>query len=120
LRSVAHDLATHTQAQITITGRNPASEKQVSSQLGPQVQFLVWIWLTRRVFECDHQLQPGDPLCWSISTTTAMPKTKTCIEQGANYVSDHPSFTLKALECRKMQQKLESLQSLTLAFSRHF
>ncbi len=100
--SVAHDLATHTQAQITITGRNPASGKQVSSQLGPQVQFLALDLADKKgllnaIANSNLVIHCAGPFHYRDTGVL-----KTCIEQGANYldVSDHPSFTLKALECR--------------------
>src|SRR5689334_5087500 len=39
--SVALDLASHTQAKITITGRSPETVKGVSLPLGERVEFLV-------------------------------------------------------------------------------
>lgn len=37
--SVAQDIATHTQAQITITGRSPASEKDITLPSGKNAVF---------------------------------------------------------------------------------
>ena len=100
--SVAHDLATHTQAKITITGRNPASGMQVSSKLGPQVQFLALDLadvegLRNAIASSNLLIHCAGPFHYRDTHVL-----KTCIEQGVNYldVSDHPSYTIKALECR--------------------
>lgn len=99
--SVAHDLATHTQAQITITGRDATSGKQVSPQLEPQVQFLALDLadiegLRNAIANSNLVIHCAGPFHYRDARVL-----RTCIEQGVNYldVSDHPSFTLKALEC---------------------
>lgn len=100
--SVAHDLVTHTQAQITITGRDAARGKHVvSSQLGPQVQFLALDLadiegLRNAIANSNLVIHCAGPFHYRDARVLRI-----CIEQGVNYldVSDHPSFTLKALEC---------------------
>lgn len=104
--SVAQDIATHTQAQITITSRKPAAGLAVSDQLGPQVQFLALdladvgkledaIARTNLVIHCAGPFHYRDTNVLQL-----------CIEQGVNYldVSDHPSFTRKALAYRSQAQ----------------
>jgi saccharopine dehydrogenase-like NADP-dependent oxidoreductase len=99
--SVARDIATHTEAQITITSRNQDAGQLVSQQLGPQVGFLnldltdkerlrTAISVSNLVIHCAGPFHYRDASV-----------LKTCIEEGVNYldVSDHPSFTHKALDC---------------------
>ncbi len=96
--SVAQDIATHTQAKITITSRKPAAGLAVSKQLGPQVEFLALdladqeklrgaIASSQLVIHCAGPFHYRDARVLKI-----------CIEEGVNYldVSDHPSFTRKA------------------------
>lgn len=100
--SVAADLVTHTQAQITITSRKPAAGTAVSEKLGSRVEFLA--------LDLADQDRLGNAIANSnLVVHCAGPfhyrdarVLKTCIEQGVNYVdvSDHPSFTLKALAYR--------------------
>lgn len=96
--SVAQDIATHTQAKITITSRKPAAGMVVSERLGSQVDFLALdladkdklrsaIASSQLVIHCAGPFHHRDARV-----------LKTCIEEGVNYldVSDHPSFTRKA------------------------
>ncbi len=100
--SVAHDIATHTQAQITITSRKPAAGMAVSAQLGSQVQFLALDLadtdtLKNAIASANLVIHCAGPFHYRDTGVLQM-----CIEQGVNYldVSDHPSFTRKALAHR--------------------
>lgn len=100
--SVARDIATHTQAKITITSRNSAAGIAVSQHLGPQVQFLSLDLadkerLKQAIAQSNLVIHCAGPFHFRDTSVLQL-----CIEQGINYldVSDHPSFTLKALECR--------------------
>lgn len=100
--SVAQDLVTHTQAQITITSRKTAAGMALSKQLGPQVDFLVLDLanqegLRNAITNSNLVIHCAGPFHYRDISVL-----KTCIEQGINYldVSDHPSFTLKAVACR--------------------
>ncbi|MDM9385551.1 saccharopine dehydrogenase NADP-binding domain-containing protein [Chlorogloeopsis sp. ULAP01] len=98
--SVAQDLVTHTQAEVIITGRTPTTGLQAGLQLGSQVQFLVLdladvekleevITSSNLVIHCAGPFHHRDANVLKI-----------CIAKGVNYidVSDHRSFTSKALE----------------------
>jgi saccharopine dehydrogenase-like NADP-dependent oxidoreductase len=106
--SVAADLVAHTQAQITITGRHPNGKVRVIKGVGtpllkePQVQFLALDLadiegLRNAIANSNLVIHCAGPFHYRDVRVL-----KICIEQGVNYldVSDHPSFTLKALECR--------------------
>lgn len=100
--SVAQDLAAHTDAQITITGRDPLgtippslSPSRVQYQalnLGDQEALRKAIASSNLVVHC------AGPFHYRDATTL-----KTCIDEGVNYtdVSDSRSFTLRALEYRE-------------------
>lgn len=93
--SVAHDLVTHTQAQITITGRTP------DSGMGdPRFSFLVLDLadvdlLREAIADANLVVHCAGPFHYRDANVL-----KICIEQGVNYVdvSDHRSFTTKALK----------------------
>lgn len=100
--SVAQDIAAHTQAQITITSRKPTAGMAVSEQLGPQVEFLALDLadkegLRNAIASSNLVIHCAGPFHYRDASVLKM-----CIEQGVNYldVSDHPSFTLKALAYR--------------------
>lgn len=100
-RSVAHDLTTHTQAQITITSRKVAAGIAVSEQLGSQVQFLELDLadkerLREAIASSNLVIHCAGPFHYRDASVL-----KTCIELGVDYldVSDHRSFTRKALDC---------------------
>ncbi len=93
--SVAQDLVTHTQAQITITGRTPDSGMGNS-----RVQFLVLDLaevdlLREAIADANLVVHCAGPFHYRDANVL-----KICIEQGVNYVdvSDHRSFTTKALK----------------------
>ncbi|MGA7937974.1 MAG: saccharopine dehydrogenase NADP-binding domain-containing protein [Kovacikia sp.] len=100
--SVAADLIKHTQAEITIAGRNFAGGEQVCDRLGPKVQFQVLdladqaglksaISTAKLIIHCAGPFHHRDANV-----------LKLCIEAGVNYVdvSDHPSYTRKVMEYR--------------------
>lgn len=97
--SVALDLASHTQAKITITGRSPETVKGVSLPLGERVEFLVLDLaevdkLREAIANSDVVIHCAGPFHYRDANVL-----KICIEQGVNYVdvSDHRSYTSKAL-----------------------
>ncbi len=97
--SVAQDLAHHTQAEITITGRNSIYGEIVSQQLGPQVQFLPLDLadqqrLREAIAAANLVIHCAGPFFHREGIVL-----KTCIEQGVNYldVSDNRAFTKRAL-----------------------
>jgi len=100
--SVAQDIVTHTRSQIVITSRNLTAGEAVSAQLGDRVQFLEMdladttnlknaIASSNLVIHCAGPFHHRDAEVLQL-----------CIEQGVNYldVSDHRSFTRKALAYR--------------------
>jgi saccharopine dehydrogenase-like NADP-dependent oxidoreductase len=107
--SVAADLVAHTELQITITGRHAVTGNAVSSQLGPRVEFLLLdlaekeklrdaIASSNLVIHCAGPFHHRDANV-----------LKTCIQQGVNYldVSDHRSFTRKALNYQSDAEKAD-------------
>lgn len=105
--SVAADLVAHTEAQVIITGRNAVVGNAIASQLGSGVEFLAL------------DLSEKDKLREAIATSQIVIHCagpfhyrdanvlKTCIENGVNYldVSDHRSFTRKALNYQAEAEK---------------
>ncbi|GAC1481560.1 MAG: saccharopine dehydrogenase NADP-binding domain-containing protein [Chamaesiphon sp.] len=99
--SVAQDLVAHTEAKIIITGRHPDAGMALSSKLGPhQVEFLALDLsehegLRRAIAATNLVIHCAGPFHYRDANVL-----KTCIEEGVNYldVSDHRSFTRKALE----------------------
>jgi saccharopine dehydrogenase-like NADP-dependent oxidoreductase len=97
--SVAADVLAHTQANVTITGREVATGQAVSDRLGSRVQFLTLdladsAQLERAIRGANLVIHSAGPFHYRDATVL-----KTCIEQGVDYldVSDHRSFTQKAL-----------------------
>ncbi|MBI1241723.1 saccharopine dehydrogenase family protein [Umezakia ovalisporum] len=97
---VAADLASHTQAKITITGRSPEKGSCVSFSLGNKVQFLVLDLaevnkLREAIANSNLVIHCAGPFHYRDANVL-----KICIEQGVNYidVSDHRSYTTKALK----------------------
>ena len=100
--SVAQDLVAHTQAQITVTGRQLKSEATVKQQESPQVQFLALDiadreGLKQAIASHDLVIHCAGPFLYRDTSVL-----QTCIAQGVNYldVSDNRTFTRKALACR--------------------
>lgn len=104
--SVAADLVKHTEADITITGRHPETGIKIAEKLGKKVNFLALdlaekeklreaITASKIVIHCAGPFHYRDANV-----------LKTCIEEGADYldVSDHRSFTSKALEYHPVAQ----------------
>jgi saccharopine dehydrogenase-like NADP-dependent oxidoreductase len=96
--SVAADLAAYTQAQITITGRTPASTNW-QEQLGDTVRYLALNLTDRQsvaqaIGSVDLVIHCAGPFRYRDGFVL-----QTCIEQGVNYidVSDDRSFTHAAL-----------------------
>jgi saccharopine dehydrogenase-like NADP-dependent oxidoreductase len=101
--SVAADLIQHVDAEITIAGRNVSTGTQISAHLGEKVQFTAFdlreqAALSRAVANADLVVHCAGPFHYRDTSVL-----QTCIEKGVNYVdvSDHPSFTRKALACRE-------------------
>jgi saccharopine dehydrogenase-like NADP-dependent oxidoreductase len=91
--SVAHDIATHTQAKITITGLSPEMAKGVDFPL--LVLDLADVdKLREAIANSDIVIHCAGPFHYRDANVL-----KLCIEHGVNYldVSDHRSFTSKAL-----------------------
>ncbi|WP_421659402.1 saccharopine dehydrogenase family protein [Leptothermofonsia sp. ETS-13] len=100
--SVAADLVTHTTAHIIITGRNAALGKRVCDRLGPRVQFLSFDLadqeaLKASIADTNLVIHCAGPFYYRDDRVI-----KSCIDAGVNYVdvSDHPSYTRKAMELR--------------------
>lgn len=100
-RSVAEDLTTHTQAQVTITGRNPLGA-QIAQGLGANVEFLRLdladqASLAAAIAATDLVIHCAGPFHYRDARVL-----RTCIQERVNYldVSDHRSFTTKALACK--------------------
>lgn len=93
--SVAQDILSHTQAEITITGRTPDHGMN-----DPRVQFLVLDLadvekLSKAIASTNLVVHCAGPFHYRDANVL-----KICIEHGVNYVdvSDHRSFTSKALK----------------------
>jgi saccharopine dehydrogenase-like NADP-dependent oxidoreductase len=94
--SVAQDIATHTPAKITITGRSPETH---NLPLGEREQYLILDLaeidkLREAIANSDLVVHCAGPFHYRDANVLKM-----CIEQGVNYVdvSDHRSFTSKVL-----------------------
>lgn len=100
--SVAADLVNHTQAKITITGRNSVDGLAVAQKLGSKVEFLALDLadkegLEKAIASSQIVIHCAGPFHYRDAGVL-----KTCIEKGVNYldVSDHRSFTRKAIDCK--------------------
>jgi saccharopine dehydrogenase-like NADP-dependent oxidoreductase len=94
---VAADLLAHTSAQVTIAGRNPTTGTALAEQLGAKFTTLDLAKSDRiraAIAQSNLVIHCAGP--FHFRDTSVL---KTCIEAGVNYVdvSDHPSFTRKAL-----------------------
>lgn len=99
---VAADLIAHTDAEITIAGRNLVRGAEVSRQLGERVKFSAVDLsaasvLKDAIAQSDLVIHCAGPFHYRTASVL-----QACIDQGVNYidVSDHPSFTRKALAFR--------------------
>lgn len=97
--SVAQDLVAHTQAKITVTGRQTTTEIAATQQREPQVQFLGLDLvdqegLRKAIASHDLVIHCAGPFVYRDASVL-----KTCIEEGVNYldVSDNRTFTRRAL-----------------------
>lgn len=100
--SVAQDLVAHTQAQITVTGRQTTQKVAVQQAAEPRVQFLPLDLadqegLRKAIAAHNLVIHCAGPFLYRDASVL-----KTCIEEGVNYldVSDNRAFTRKALACR--------------------
>ncbi len=98
-RSIARDILAHTDAEVTITGRNPQMGMTALEQLGAKVQFQVLDLgkakqLNEAVAKAALVVHAAGPFHHREAIVL-----QTCIQQGVNYtdVSDERSFTRKAL-----------------------
>lgn len=103
---VAADLIAHTDVQVTIAGRNLVSGTQISQQLGDRVQFVATdlsnvSGIKDAVSRADLVIHCAGPFHYRDASVL-----KLCIDQGISYVdvSDHPSFTRKALAYKEEAQ----------------
>ncbi|NJK68796.1 MAG: NAD-dependent epimerase/dehydratase family protein [Microcoleus sp. CSU_2_2] len=100
--NVAQDLLTHTDAEITVTGRD--SEGTVPGELLPERSRYLALDLAdsaalrKAVSSSNLVVHCAGPFHYRDAGVL-----KTCIEEGVNYtdVSDSRSFTRRALECRE-------------------
>ncbi|MEH2068896.1 MAG: saccharopine dehydrogenase NADP-binding domain-containing protein [Nostoc sp.] len=97
--SVAQDLATYTQAQITITGRSAETGNSVNLSSSGRIEFLVLDLaevdkLREAIANSNLVIHCAGPFHYRDTNVL-----ETCIAQGVNYidVSDHRSYTSKAL-----------------------
>lgn len=97
---VAADLLSYTSAEVTITGRNRETAQQVCDRLGNRVQVLLLDLANQdavraAIAPMDLVIHCAGPFHYREAIVL-----QSCIEHGVNYVdvSDHPSFTRKAME----------------------
>ncbi|MDX2229336.1 MAG: saccharopine dehydrogenase NADP-binding domain-containing protein [Leptolyngbyaceae cyanobacterium bins.349] len=97
---VAADLITHTTAEVIITGRNNTTGENVRDRLGDRTQFLHLDLVERdavksAIAHVDLVIHCAGPFHYRDAIVL-----QTCIDHGVNYldVSDHSSFTRKAME----------------------
>ncbi len=97
--NIAKDILAHTDAAVTITGRNAQQGMVVQQHLGSRVQFQPLdisnqLELRSAVAQADLVVHSAGPFHYRDGQVL-----RTCIEQGVNYtdVSDERSFTRRAL-----------------------
>lgn len=105
--SVAADLATHTSAQITITGRTTTTHSNWTLRLSDPVEFLALDLnnpanVEQAIASADLVIHCAGPFRYRDTSVL-----KTCIEQGVNYidVSDDRRFTQTALALNEAAQQ---------------
>lgn len=98
-RSIASDILTHTDAEVTITGRSPQRGMAMQARLGEEVRFQVLDLahpqqLREAVTHVNLVVHAAGPFHYREASVL-----KTCIEEGVDYVdvSDDRSFTRRAL-----------------------
>jgi saccharopine dehydrogenase-like NADP-dependent oxidoreductase len=110
--SVARDLVSHTQAQITITGKREDTKQRWATALPERVQFQQLDLADREAVRAAVRLLAADSsdVSHNLVIHCAGPfhhrdenVLKLCIEQGVNYldVSDNVGFTRKLLSCHE-------------------
>ncbi|PZV08018.1 MAG: hypothetical protein DCF22_20960 [Leptolyngbya sp.] len=99
--SVAADLFTFTSAEMVISGRNAALGKKVCDRLESRGRFLSLDLsdrkgLTQAISQADLVIHCAGPFHYRDTQVLEI-----CIQHSVNYldVSDHPSFTRKAISC---------------------
>ena len=104
--SIAQDILAHTQAEVTITGRNPQLGLAALERLGAKVQFQVLDLadakqLSEAVAKADLVVHSAGPFHHRQAEVL-----QTCIQRGVNYadVSDERSFTCKALALQEQAE----------------
>jgi saccharopine dehydrogenase-like NADP-dependent oxidoreductase len=97
--SIARDILAHTDAEVTITGRNPQMGNAALERLGSTVQFQVLNLsepdpVREAIAKADLVIHSAGPFHYRDTHVL-----ETCIEQGVNYadVSDERGFTKRAL-----------------------
>lgn len=97
--SIAQDIIKHTDAEVTITGRNSQRGMATLKRLGNKAQFQVLDLSDQQqvktaISKADVVVHSAGPFHYRDADVL-----RTCIEEGVNYVdvSDQRSFTLKAL-----------------------
>ncbi|MGP1385437.1 MAG: saccharopine dehydrogenase NADP-binding domain-containing protein [Thainema sp.] len=97
--NIARDILTHTDAEVTITGRNPQLGMAALERLGSRVQFQVLDLsqpqqIRTAVEKADLVVHSAGPFHYRDAEVLRI-----CIEQGVDYtdVSDERSFTRRAL-----------------------
>jgi saccharopine dehydrogenase-like NADP-dependent oxidoreductase len=106
-RNIAKDILAHTEAEVTITGRNPELAIDVLEKLGTKGQFQFLDLsnaqqLQKTVAKADLVVHSAGPFNYREGNVL-----RTCIEQKVNYVdvSDERSFTRKALALHSQAQE---------------
>lgn len=97
--NIAKDILAHTDAEVTITGRNPQLGMAALERLGSAVQFQTLdlanqLRLDEVIAKADLVVHSAGPFHYREANVL-----RTCIQQGVDYVdvSDERSFTRKAL-----------------------
>lgn len=99
---IAADLLAHTAAHITLSGRKSAVGIKLSQLLGARCRFVPidlndGIYLLDSIAQSDLVIHCAGPFHYRNAIVL-----KTCIDLGVDYldISDHPSFTCKAIALR--------------------
>uniref|UniRef100_B8HPK4 Saccharopine dehydrogenase n=1 Tax=Cyanothece sp. (strain PCC 7425 / ATCC 29141) TaxID=395961 RepID=B8HPK4_CYAP4 len=105
--SVARDLLAHTSVEITLSGRNQLLGQQIAAGLGDRVRFLALDLseqeaLRRTIASVQLVIHCAGPFHYRDARVLNF-----CIQEGVNYldVSDHRSFTVKALEYQEVARQ---------------
>ncbi|MCT7982502.1 saccharopine dehydrogenase NADP-binding domain-containing protein [Laspinema sp. A4] len=105
--SIAQDLITHTDAEITVTGRDKTPGKSVDETLGDRVQFRAVhlddrAGLSQAIADSDLVIHSAGPFHHRDARVLQL-----CIDRGVNYtdVSDSRGFTRRALALQDAAEK---------------